>query len=156
MCPDSPGFLLTHCHLDRSVLWSVSTCVSTSPCAQWHLLPGLCPFSSCGPLPPTAGAALGPGPGLQRVGTPGGARPTSGPLCSRHFPGAQHGNFLNDLQIFLGSHLMFLGLVAFLLIMFHSGISQLCVENKTCCKRRGEVWTSNGGTKFSSALEGSG
>lgn len=146
MCPDSPGSLLTHCHRDCSVLWSVSTCLSTSLCAQWHLLPGLCPFSSCGPLPPTAGAALGTGPG---------ARPASGPLCSRHFPGAQHGNFLNDLQIFLGSHLMFLGLVVFFLIMFHSGISQLCVENKWCCKRRGEVWTFNG-TKFSSALEGSG
>lgn len=52
-------------------------------------------------------------------------------LCALgHFPSVKHGNFLNDLQIFLGSHLTFFGLVVFLLIMFHSGISQLCVCEK--------------------------
>lgn len=56
-------------------------------------------------------------------------------------------NFLSDLQIVLGSHLMFLGLLVFPLIMFPSGISQLCVKSKRCCKRIA-VWTFNTSTVF--------
>ena len=105
------------------------------------------------PVPPVGGGlshpplelTLGIGPACVRWEPVGGARPALVPLCGRRFAGASCGSFLNDLQIFLGSHLMFLGLVLFLFIMFHSGISQLCVKSKRCCKRL-EVGTFDRGT----------
>lgn len=123
--PDRLGLLVAHRHLHHSVTWAFSPCASTSPRAQGHLLPGPRRFPCRRrPLPPAAGAGFAhwPWPAV-RWEPVGGARPASVPLCGRHSAGASCGSFLNDLQIFLGSHLMFLGLVLFLFIMFHSGMS---------------------------------
>lgn len=120
-------------------------CVSTSPHTEWHLLP-----LARKPLPPTAGASFGSWlwPVMRSSALTGlcaGQEPAVGhaqplvPLCSRHSPQCLAWQFSQWPTNFSWLHLMFLGLVLFLSIMFHSGISQLCMRSKWCCKRMEEV-----------------
>ena len=137
-----PGFSVNSFPPGLLVTWSISTCVFQPA----HVLGEICCWDHASPpfvrKPdlPTAGPGCRDWPrpavrsghwlalGLDR-NSPGLC------VCGRHFPAASHGHFLNEPQLFLGSHLMFLGLVMFLFIMFHSGISQLCVKSKWYCRR---------------------